>query len=123
MRHFVHQPLEQYDGLDIQADGVIDKKTKGAIKQYQTDNNLKIDGDPGPNTWAQMQNCERKKIWEQIKVCGTALPDQTGTQNPMHDDVESDTNGASNFECVFKIKLLAEQEGGTDTKFANAKAT
>ena len=106
--------IEQYGSeIGITAHGVIGDKTTAAIRKYQAAHGLNQDGDPGPNTWAKMHECENQKIWKEIDFqdAHNSSKDEAHFGNPMVDD---------SFERVRAIKLLADQD--TDTKSAGSKA-
>ncbi len=39
-------------GSSLKTDGIFGSKTEAAVKQFQRENNLKVDGIVGPNTWS-----------------------------------------------------------------------
>ena len=48
------QKLLNDNGYDLEVDGVFGDKTQAAVKDYQKNNNLAVDGIVGDNTWGAL---------------------------------------------------------------------
>ena len=51
----LQQALNQYLGQSVAVDGVFASSTADAVRQYQTNKGLTVDGAVGPVTWGQIR--------------------------------------------------------------------
>ena len=57
--------------LGIQSDGHFGKGTQNAVKKFQSENNLVVDGIVGPTTWERIKNSDNKTIRPVILKMGS----------------------------------------------------
>jgi hypothetical protein len=58
----IQQMLNQIDGVELKVDGILGKRTRAAVKQFQKVADLAVDGLPGKNTLAQLQKIKSVKL-------------------------------------------------------------
>ena len=66
----VQQALQNAGVYNGKVDGVVGPRTKKAIRDFQTQNNLKADGRVGPQTWAAL----RQHLHQQPQTAAPAVP-------------------------------------------------
>ena len=58
----IQQMLNQIDGVELKVDGILGKRTRAAVKQFQKVADLAVDGLPGKNTLAQLQKMKSVEL-------------------------------------------------------------
>lgn len=111
------QVMLDENGYAVEADGIYGPKTEAAVKAYQKDNGLKVDGLAGVETMGSLNNAASKTS------TGTTLKDKLkaeGTFVPIDELKAAGTTGSDPDTGKDVPTVVTPSTGGTNTGTGNA---
>ncbi|MEZ6138532.1 MAG: TIGR02594 family protein [Pirellulaceae bacterium] len=81
---------------NLQVDGIFGRNTETAVRLYQANNGLTVDGVVGPQTWGSLSGAPATPPSEPLPVNRTSPPWMTVAQQEMHNGVANVAGSAAN---------------------------